>query len=78
MSEEKKIKVNDLPNEQGTQEAELPVLNNEGKSESKKEHGESGCCGVCGTYLKFSGVKYALWARSIKRKAQIAARCVKF
>lgn len=48
MSEENKIKVNDLPNEQGAQEVELPVLNNEGKSESKKEHGESGCCGVCG------------------------------
>ena len=48
MSEENKIKVNDLPNEQGTQEVELPVLNNEGKSENKKEHGESGCCGVCG------------------------------
>ena len=29
MSEENKIKVNDLPNEQGAQEAELPVLNNE-------------------------------------------------
>ena len=48
MSEENKIKVNDLPNEQGTQEVELPVLNNEDKSESKKEHGESGCCGACG------------------------------
>ena len=64
MSEENKIKVNDLPNEQGAQEVELPVLNNEGKSESKKEHGESekehgeseskkehgesGCCGACG------------------------------
>ena len=30
MSEENKIKVNDLPNEQGAQEVELPVLNNEG------------------------------------------------
>jgi len=48
MSEENKIKVNDLPNEQGAQEVELPVLNNEGKSKSKKEHGESGCCGACG------------------------------
>ena len=48
MSEENKIKVNNLPNEQGAQEVELPVLNNEGKSESKKEHGESGCCGACG------------------------------
>jgi len=28
--------------------------------------------------LKFSGVKSALWARGIKRKAQIAACRVKF
>ncbi|WP_416190683.1 hypothetical protein [Neisseria sp. CCUG12390] len=47
MSEEVKIKVNDLPNQEAeTKEgAELPVLNNE---EKRGGHSEGGCCGACG------------------------------
>ena len=42
---ENKIKVNDVNEQKNEQaEVELPVLNNE----KKDEHGESGCCGVCG------------------------------
>ena len=42
---ENKIKVNDVNEQKNEQaEVELPVLNNE----KTEEHGESGCCGVCG------------------------------
>ena len=47
MSEENKIKVNDLPEDkkEQTEETELPVINNE---EKRGGHGEGGCCGACG------------------------------
>ena len=47
MSEENKIKVNDLPEDKKEQseEVELPVVNNE---EKRGGHREGGCCGACG------------------------------
>ena len=47
MSEENKIKVNDLPNQQPEtkEEVELPVLDNH---EKRGGHSEGGCCGACG------------------------------
>ena len=47
MSEENKIKVNDLPEDKKEQseEVELPVVNNE---EKRGGHSEGGCCGACG------------------------------
>ena len=46
MSEENKIKVNDLPEnaEKPNEEVELPVVDND----KKGGHGEGGCCGACG------------------------------
>ena len=47
MTEETKIKVNDLPSEANEkEELELPVVNN--NEEKRGEHGEGGCCGACG------------------------------
>ena len=47
MSEENKIKVNDLPEDKikQSEEVELPVVNNE---EKRGDHSEGGCCGACG------------------------------
>ena len=47
MSEENKIKVNDLPEDkkEQTEETELPVIKNE---EKRGGHGEGSCCGACG------------------------------
>ena len=47
MSEENKIKVNDLPEDKKEQseEVELPVVNNE---EKRGGQSEGGCCGACG------------------------------
>lgn len=49
MTENTKIKVNDLPGEQTEKEIELPVLNEqESKEEKRGGHSEGGCCGACG------------------------------
>lgn len=48
MSEENKIKVNDLPDDKAEsrkEETELPVLDNQDK---RGGHSEGGCCGACG------------------------------
>ena len=52
MSEENKIKVNDLPEDKKEQseEVELPVVNNE---EKRGGHSEGGCCGACGGWFRF-------------------------
>jgi len=45
VSEENKIKVNDLPDEKTQEEVELPVIN---EDNNRGGHSEGGCCGAWG------------------------------